>query len=216
VNLSIAAASVTSLKPLVSRLVPQLLKGEPTQASIQERRPDAVTSVYSMDSAMSHDDTDMANEQGGGRQELELSLAEVLRASGKSAGAITAILNPLPPSQPQGTAFDFVQLVKSKPATELTLRESIGPLLTVGAIFFVFGIVPGLIEALDFQTQSIGKITQRQVALNNGVYYAGYLVAPLTIGYQTIQRRGYKACFIVGLLLQSVGCLVYWPAGMLY
>lgn len=211
-NLSIAAASVIAFKPLVTRISPWLLRSD-------KASPGSDESGTLVDEASSPQESE---------EIPQLSFAE--HAFVNKAISFTAMLQPsgdekaVKGRRVSGTSFDFVHFQTLQPLTQLTVKESIKPLLNVAPLFFFCGLIYSFNDILNFEGQSQGKtaarsccilslicltgfITLQTVAINHSLYFAGYLFMPLTLAYWVLSRFGWRCCIITGLLVTSTGNL---------
>jgi fucose permease len=73
----------------------------------------------------------------------------------------------------------------------------------------------GLLGSLNSQIQTLaGYDSAKTIALQNA-FWCGYFVAPLAAGYWILTRFGFKATFMTGLGVYSVGALAFWPSSVL-
>ncbi|EAT79855.1 hypothetical protein HBH56_078780 [Parastagonospora nodorum] len=96
-------------------------------------------------------------------------------------------------------------------AAELTLRESIYPLMLVTVLFFLWGFSYGLIDTLNKHFQETLGITRSRSSGLQAAYFGAYPLASLGHANWVLRNWGYKACFIWGLCLYGVGALLAWP-----
>lgn len=85
------------------------------------------------------------------------------------------------------------------------------PFLLVTALFALWGIVNNLNDILIRQFMKSFALTRLQAGLVQSAFYLGYFL--LAVPAALLMRRyGYKAGFIVGLMLFSTGSFLFWPA----
>jgi len=96
-------------------------------------------------------------------------------------------------------------------AAELTLRESIYPLMLVTVLFFLWGFSYGLIDTLNKHFQLTLGITRSRSSGLQAAYFGAYPLASLGHANWILRHWGYKACFIWGLTLYGIGALLAWP-----
>jgi len=151
VNLSIAAASVIAFKPLVTRISPWLLRSDKTS-------PKSSESGTLVDQTSPSEDSEEVQ---------QLSFAE--HAFINKAISFTAMLEPSADEKTvkrrrvSGTSFDFVNFSTLQPLTQLTVKESIKPLLNVAPLFFFCGLIYSFNDILNFEGQSQGKTVDESV-----------------------------------------------------
>ena len=113
------------------------------------------------------------------------------------------------------TFFDFYDLNKRKPLTKLSDRESVVPVAFVTILFFLWGCAYGLLNILNSQFANIAGFTLNQTVGLHAAYYGGYAIGPIFPGSIIFKKLGFKATFITGLGIYSLGTLVFWPSAVL-
>lgn len=113
------------------------------------------------------------------------------------------------------TFFDFVDMGKRKNITLRSNRESVYPVLMVTVLFFVWGFAYGLLAALNTRFQEVARSSDWETVGEHTAYFTGYIIGPLTFGRFVFRSWGFKACYMVGLVVYSCGCLIFWPAAVL-
>ncbi|CAG8975693.1 hypothetical protein HYALB_00007897, partial [Hymenoscyphus albidus] len=96
-------------------------------------------------------------------------------------------------------------------AAELTLRESIYPLVLVTLLFFLWGFSYGLLDTLNKHFQNTLGISKSRSSGLQAAYFGAYPLASLGHANWILRHYGYKAVFIWGLCLYGVGALLAWP-----
>ncbi|TFK99837.1 major facilitator superfamily domain-containing protein [Pterulicium gracile] len=92
-------------------------------------------------------------------------------------------------------------------AAKITLRQSIYPLALV-TILFAYG----LLDVLNKHFQNTLNITRSRSAGLQAAYFGAYPVASLTYAGWVLRKFGYRATFIMGLVMYGVGALLFWPS----
>src|SRR5215471_10645822 len=87
------------------------------------------------------------------------------------------------------------------------------PFCLVTALFFLWGIPNNLNDVLIRQFMKSFAITRFEAGLVQSAFYLGYFLLAMPAAL-IMRRRGYKAGFIIGLLLFSLGALLFWPAAL--
>jgi|tagenome__1003787_1003787.scaffolds.fasta_scaffold20987491_7 FHS family L-fucose permease-like MFS transporter len=88
------------------------------------------------------------------------------------------------------------------------------PFILVTALFFLWGIPNNLNDVLIRQFMKSFALSRFQAGLVQSAFYMGYFV--LAIPAAILMRRvGYKAGFVIGLLLFGVGTFLFWPAAVI-
>lgn len=83
--------------------------------------------------------------------------------------------------------------------------------LTFSLIFMCGGRANNLNDILVQQFRKAFALTDLQSGLVQSVFYFGYFALALRAGL-VMNRTGYKAAAVVGLILYGVGALLFWPA----
>jgi FHS family L-fucose permease-like MFS transporter len=87
------------------------------------------------------------------------------------------------------------------------------PFSLVTALFFLWGIPNNLNDVLIRQFMTSFSITRFQAGLVQSAFYLGYFLLALPAAL-LMRRLGYKAGFIIGLMLFGGGSLLFWPAAI--
>ncbi|KAK7413625.1 hypothetical protein QQX98_007488 [Neonectria punicea] len=96
-------------------------------------------------------------------------------------------------------------------AAELTLRESIWPIVLVTTLFFLWGFSYGLLDTLNKHFQVTLNITRARSAGLQAAYFGAYPLASLGHAAWILRHYSYKAVFIWGLSLYAIGALIAIP-----
>ncbi|KAG5635959.1 hypothetical protein H0H81_009557 [Sphagnurus paluster] len=99
-------------------------------------------------------------------------------------------------------------------AAGLTLRETIFPLFLVTILYFLWGFAYGLLDTLNKHFQNTLGITRTRSSGLQAAYFGAYPLASLGYANWVLRRYGYRATFIMGLMLYGIGALMMWPAGL--
>jgi len=87
------------------------------------------------------------------------------------------------------------------------------PFILVTALFFLWGIPNNLNDVLIRHFMKSFEITRFQAGLVQSAFYLGYFLLAIPAGLM-MKRAGYKAGFVVGLLLYAAGAFLFWPAAL--
>jgi FHS family L-fucose permease-like MFS transporter len=90
---------------------------------------------------------------------------------------------------------------------------SVVPFALVTALFFLWGIPNNLNDILIRQFMKSFAITRLQAGLVQSAFYMGYVLLALPSALY-MRKMGYKAGFILGLLLFGLGTFLFWPAAL--
>jgi FHS family L-fucose permease-like MFS transporter len=87
------------------------------------------------------------------------------------------------------------------------------PFILVTALFFLWGIPSNLNDVLIRQFMKSFAISRFQAGLVQSAFYMGYFLLAMPAAL-LMRKVGYKAGFVVGLLLLGTGCFLFWPAAL--
>jgi FHS family L-fucose permease-like MFS transporter len=87
------------------------------------------------------------------------------------------------------------------------------PFILVTVLFFLWGIPNNLNDVLIRQFMKSFAISRFQAGLVQSAFYLGYFVLAMPAA-MIMRRLGYKAGFVIGLLLFGLGTLLFWPAAV--
>lgn len=88
------------------------------------------------------------------------------------------------------------------------------PFILVTFLFFLWGIPNNLNDVLIRQFMKSFSISRFQAGLVQSAFYMGYFLLAMPAAL-VMRKAGYKAGFIIGLLLYSVGAFLFWPAALM-
>jgi MFS transporter, FHS family, L-fucose permease len=88
------------------------------------------------------------------------------------------------------------------------------PFFLVTALFFLWGVPNNLNDVLIRQFMKSFAINRLQAGLVQSAFYLGYFLLAMPAAL-LMRRMGYKAGFVIGLLLYSLGAFLFWPAAIL-
>jgi len=165
VNLSVIAASMVALKPLVVRVFGW------------DRRSEKST-LYTPDHTRQLPMTEAIDHMEVSSRPSTTSLATTSQAHSKSETYISNIERKASPSsstavsqEPGGTNYDFISLNTKQCLTQLTLRQSVKPLLEIGFLYFLWGLQSTFINTLNYTSQSEGYISLQTAGANHALYW---------------------------------------------
>ena len=87
------------------------------------------------------------------------------------------------------------------------------PFILVTALFFLWGIPNNLNDVLIRHFMKSFAISRFQAGLVQSAFYMGYFLLAMPAAL-LMRRAGYKAGFVIGLLLFGTGCFLFWPAAL--
>src|ERR1700736_3490284 len=88
------------------------------------------------------------------------------------------------------------------------------PFVLVTVLFYLWGIPNNLNDVLIRQFMKSFAITRFQAGLVQSAFYLCYFVLALPAAL-LMRKLGYKAGFVIGLLLFGVGTFLFWPAAVI-
>ncbi|MEC3879271.1 sugar MFS transporter [Parapedobacter sp. 10938] len=92
-------------------------------------------------------------------------------------------------------------------------RSTMGPMIIIGALFFIFGFVTWLNSVLIPYLKIACELNHFQSYLVTFAFYIAYLLmAPVSTA--TLRYFGFKNGMAVGLVVMAVGALIFIPAAM--
>src|SRR5450755_1602806 len=83
----------------------------------------------------------------------------------------------------------------------------------ITALFFLWGIPNNLNDVLIRQFMKSFAISRFQAGLVQSAFYLGYFLVAIPAAL-LMRKLGYKAGFVIGLLLFALGTLLFWPAAI--
>ncbi len=88
------------------------------------------------------------------------------------------------------------------------------PLILVTSLFFLWGLAYGLLDVLNKHFQDTLNIDKSRSTLLQMAYFGAYFLIALPAGF-FMNRFGYKNGIVAGLLLYTVGALLFYPSAQL-
>jgi MFS transporter, FHS family, L-fucose permease len=95
----------------------------------------------------------------------------------------------------------------------LFMRGAAIPFLLVTVLFFLWGIPNNVNDVLIRQFMKSFVITRFEAGLIQFAFYLGYFLLAIPAAL-FMRKLGYKAGFLVGLSLFTVGTFLFWPAAL--
>src|SRR6266481_9155125 len=118
---------------------------------------------------------------------------------------------------------DSVMLTSTPETPEVTASEracgalfpsgNFLPFFLVTALFFLWGIPNNLNDVLIRHFMKSFAITRFQAGLIQSAFYVGYFLLAMPAAL-LMRKLGYKAGFVIGLVLFGVGAFLFWPAAL--
>jgi fucose permease len=225
VNTGIICASIPTLKPLVTRILPKLIHDHTLHSSDK-----SVSFASPVDLAMENDvpqhlpslpeataqPLPHVSEGGSQEQEQEMDMMDFLTTPGMDPSHIQRAKTHQTHATENTVYFGFVNMRRPKSMLKTRGMESFKYCTIVTILFFLWGFSYGLLNTLNAQISAISNSNSQQQSLGlQSAYYGGYLVGPLATGQWVLKRGGFKACFITGLCIYGTGTLIFWPSAVL-
>ncbi|MFL5788248.1 MAG: MFS transporter, partial [Flavisolibacter sp.] len=85
------------------------------------------------------------------------------------------------------------------------------PILLITSLFFLWGVAYGLLDVLNKHFQETLHINKQRSTLLQAAYFGAYFIIALPAGL-FMNKSGYKKGIIFGLLLYTVGALLFYPS----
>ena len=93
-------------------------------------------------------------------------------------------------------------------------KEYLLPFILVTALFLFWGIPSNMNDILIKQFMKSFELNRLEAGLIQSAYYIGYFLLAIPAGL-LMRRFGYKAGLVTGLMLFSLGALLFWPAAII-
>ena len=219
-NLGIICGCVPSLKPLVARMVPRIIRNPSEASGSSDRGPitrDATQSPLVASPADATVQAGIKNAQDITHDTRGLvTVHKMLTSSAPTSGNQQSSAEGMAGGTTERAPFfDFVTLMYPKSMLKMSNRESFVPIAVMCVIFFLRGFAYGFIDVLNAKFQQpAGYELQTSFELD-AAYFGAYVFGPIWVARQTLKRWGFKATLMTGLSIYSCGTLVFWPAGLL-
>lgn len=237
VNVSIMCGCVPSLKPLVARLLPTMIRDtgdtstsphhnytsceHPVSMSVPPEvvasgsvAPSAATSPGNSERGKRSQGRSVSSAAGRRESHTPMTMLDFLGRS--EHGHHDTEANTRTGSyQPDITFFDFVNMKKPESMLKLNNKESIAPIALTTLLFFLWGFAYGLLDILNAQFQRIVQLDTWHSLGLHGAYFGGYAFGPLMVGRPVLKTWGFKSTFITGLCIYACGTLIFWPSAVL-
>ena len=99
----------------------------------------------------------------------------------------------------------------AKISVEQTKGNYLLPLILVTSLFFLWGLAYGLLDVLNKHFQELLNVTKTRSTLLQAAYFGAYFLIALPAGL-FMNKYGYKKGIITGLLLYTIGALLFFPS----
>jgi FHS family L-fucose permease-like MFS transporter len=99
-------------------------------------------------------------------------------------------------------------------STQRSARKYTPALVVLTSLFFMWGLITSLNDILVPHLKAIFTLSYVQAMLIQFCFFGAYFVTSLPCGY-LVERVGYRAGIIIGLVTAGVGCIGFYPAAAL-
>lgn len=203
VHVGIICADVPSLKPLVGKLMPRLIRS----SSVAELLVMIRLYEFGLPRARTHHyELQLQPSEACDTDEVPLRGTEQLssihgRANHRSIAGSQY--------QQQIPSQSWIQYGSPTSLVDLSGRETVRPFVIFTLLFFVWGVEYGWLDILNRQFQSAANMTAAQKSASHSAYYAGYFCGPLCIGQFCLKYWGFKATCVTRLGIYACGTLMF-------
>jgi FHS family L-fucose permease-like MFS transporter len=97
---------------------------------------------------------------------------------------------------------------------KLFKKEYLVPFILVTALFLFWGIPSNMNDILIKQFMKSFELNRLEAGLIQSAYYIGYFLLAIPAGL-LMRRFGYKTGLVTGLMLFSLGAMLFWPAAII-
>ncbi|KAK4229656.1 major facilitator superfamily domain-containing protein [Podospora fimiseda] len=173
------------------------------------------------------------------RQSEEISIRDFLAGPDRWASTYSSRQSTILPSHrnstntARGVYFGFVNMKKPKSMLKTSAIESFKYCTIVSILFFLWGFSYGLLNTLNNVVAQVANMSTAQTLGLTSMYFGGgYFFGPIIVGewllrhdeHHRSRKRysneiesvgGFKATFIVGLLIYGTGTIMFWPGAVL-
>ena len=221
--MSIAVTCVPALKPLFTRWLPKLFRGDSTSKDSSKRESNTSTEFCSSSPVKGAGDktysenTLQVSEITFNQMFSIPNAADIGAASFATAPGDVEAPAPAESKEAEaiGTDVDFVVLKERSTLHDIPGSQSWRYLWRTAILYALIGFTTSFPEALTRSAKTQDYISSSVELLNRNVFYGAYLVTPALVAYSMIKTFSFKGCSISGLLILAVGCLIFWPAAIL-
>lgn len=223
-NLGIVCGCIPSLKPLVARILPRLIrnKGESSRETSDQGQstnsntgsPPVSRDTSHTGSATRSKDSQSANIYTISSDE-PIGMLDFLTTSGTTSQAQESGIANTRRAAENIPFFDFVTVKHPKSMLKMSNQESLAPVALISILFFLLGFAYGFIDVLNAQFRQIAGYDIVKSFELHAAYYGGYVVGPILVGRPVLKRSGFKATLITGLSIYACGTLIFWPSAVL-
>lgn len=216
VNVGIICACIPTLKPLLKKIVPSILR---------DRNGSVTKNTYA--SETNSDEARRVSARAKAAPIQPLPPSQENSDQEQSMGMMDFLTTPEDDTttEPQRSIvryettnsvyFGFIDMKRPKSMLKTRGMESFKYCMIVTILFFLWGFSYGLLNILNNEISRIAHESEAQTLGLSAVYFVAYFFAPLTLGQWVLRHGGFKATFITGLCIYGIGTLMFWPSAVL-
>ncbi|TVY38746.1 L-fucose-proton symporter [Lachnellula occidentalis] len=217
VNVGIICACIPTLKPLVTRIVPSMLRDQSATGTDKDYYSSQLDNApaYRLSSIAAPGPAiqPLPHSQPAADQEAEVNMMNFLTIPGMEPRLTSSTTHHTHATE-NSIYFGFVNMRKPKSMLKTRGLESFKYCTVVTILFFLWGFSYGLLNSLNNEISKIAKETASQTLGLTTAYFGAYLFGSMTVGQWTLRHVGFKATFITGLCIYGTGTLMFWPSAV--
>lgn len=218
VNVGIICACIPTLKPLVTRILPSMLRDLSQTGTDKDYYLSQLDNApaYRLSSTAEPGQTiqPLPRSQPGADQEDEVHMMNFLTIPGMEPGMVDSATQNSHPRE-SSVYFGFVNMKKPKSMLKTRGVESFKYCTAVTILFFLWGFSYGLLNSLNNEISDMTEQSTSQTLGLTTAYFGAYFFGSMTVGQWTLRHVGFKATFITGLCVYGTGTLMFWPSAVL-
>ncbi|OBT53598.1 hypothetical protein VE04_07440 [Pseudogymnoascus sp. 24MN13] len=208
VNVGVICACIPTLKPLVQRILPSMLRDRPGWSTVYDSQvaPNFSNGPAHRLSSISAPATSIRSlpphRQGEnpGIEHDEIGRSQTNRTH----------------TTEESVYFDFIDLRPPMSMLKTKGKDSFKYCTMVTILFSLWGFSEGLLNTVNTEISVIAnQSTGQTLSLTAAYFSCGYFFGPLTVGQWVLRHGGFKSTFICGLCIYGTGTLMFWPSAVL-
>jgi len=104
-----------------------------------------------------------------------------------------------------------ISLSSNEAQTSANDSDNIFSLVSLTFLFFIWGFITALNDILIPHLKGVFSLNYTQAMLIQFCFFSAYFIVSLPAG-KLIKKIGYKNGIVIGLIIASIGCLMFYPA----
>ncbi|KJZ69542.1 hypothetical protein HIM_11067 [Hirsutella minnesotensis 3608] len=229
VNVGITCACVPTIKPLIRKFSPNLLKDSNSNTTKSLGRAESQTPLF-QNSTSEPESTEPAHVSA----ETIMAVSDGADCGFRYGSEHSTVVSPASTTATgkSGTSFAFVNTSGPICILKVSMAESAKYCAIVSVLFFLSGMSYGLLDSVNGAVTTVGHFSTAQSIGLSAVYSGlGYIFGPLLVSelllhqdrWLLLSKRlafdvdcvsGYKATVIVGLCAYGIGTISFWPSAV--